>query len=215
MKQLKNLNIFHSNIAADLATLIELNNAGNLSPNDIQFVRFEDDGDGRPYGIKTPADKMAAGYEIYNDAVDDYLKLQVILGYRTTDDLWELVKANHEDDEGFIVVEGCYTNDHDEEFKRIATVAPDTTLEDSFGELVHDMEKTFPKSVVEAVSVAITQQANRQEALLNSVHDDIVKQVNEGDTTVLFELLKYVPHLNLLASLEEESQKNFRCKSST
>lgn len=209
MKQLKNLNIFHTSLAADLATLIQLNNAGNLAPEDIQLVRYED-GTCR-YGIKHSMNDIAAGYENYNDAVEDYLKLQVVLGYRTTNDLWEMVKADYEDDEGFLIVEGCYTNDQEEEYTRIATVAPDTTLEDAFGNLVHGMDKAFPESVVDVVAPAIVRQVNRQEALLNSVHDDIVKQVNQGDTTVLFEMLNFIPHGNLIATLAEEKQKNFRC----
>lgn len=212
MKQLKNLNIFHTSLAQDLATLIGVNNAGNLAPEDIQFICYDDE-ETRPFGIKHPMNAMAAGYENYNNAVEDYLKLQVILGYRTTDDLWEMVKADYEDDEGFLIIEGCYTNDHNEEFKRIATVAPDTTLEDICGVPINDVE-TLPESVKQVACDAIVRQGNRQEALMNSVHDDIVNQVNQGDTTVLFEMLKYVPHLNLLATLEEENQKNFRCKSS-
>ena len=168
MKQLENLNITHTSLAKDLATLIQVNNAGNLAPEDIQLVRYEDDT--CRYGIKHSMNDMAAGYENYSNAVEDYLKLQVVLGYRTTNDLWEMVKADYEDDEGFLIVEGCYTNDPEEEYTRIATVAPDTTLEGKFGNPVNDIE-LLPESVKQVACDAIVRQQQRNENLVEAVHD--------------------------------------------
>jgi len=212
MKILKSYNFFHTNFIEQLGDILSAARKGTLKEKDIQIVRF--DGESCPFGIKTPLEKMAAGYDQdkYEEMVNDYLKLMILCGFRENGDLFEMVKATHEDDQGCLIVEGCYTNDPQEEFTNIATVFPNGRVENQFGDPVDTIFQFGKANTV--VADAVARQEQRKAELIEIIHDDVVKQVNEGDTTVLEEMLKFIPHKNLLGSLSESGQLNHKCKAS-
>jgi hypothetical protein len=212
MKHLDTFNLFHTSLAKDLDRIIEGARDGSIKEDDIQFVRFEDET--RPYGVQTPVSERVAGYEEnqYREAVEDYLRLMVLCGFRRNGDLFHTVKAEHEDEDGNLTVDAYYTNDPNEEGVTIATVLADTTVEDRQGNPIGTIFQ-FGEKANNVIADAVIRQENRREALIEAVHDDIVKQVQEGDTTVMAELLKFVPHENLLQSLKEDHWRNHLCKS--
>ena len=219
MKGIKHLDTFaitHTSLNGNLDNILAGVRSGAIKEKDIQFKRDVDDR--YPFSIHTPVDKhgMGAGYEEgeYNKAVDDYLRLMVLCGFRKNGDLYHHVKADHEDEEGVLHVDAYLTNDKNEEGTVIARVYPDTTLEDQFGNPVMEEVDMVDTKYGRVIGDAITRQLNRKDALIEAVHDDIVKQVQEGDTTVMAELLKFVPHENLLQSLKEDHWRNHLCKSS-
>lgn len=213
MKHLDTFNLFHTSLAKDLDKIIEGARDGLIKEDDIEFVRFDDDV--RPFGISTPVSGLTTGYvsNQYREAVEDYLRLMVLCGFRRNGDLFHTVKAEHEDEDGNLTVDAYYTNDPNEEGVTIATVLADTTVEDRQGNPIGTIFQ-FGEKANSVIADAVIRQENRREALIEAVHDDIVKQVNEGDTTVLAEMLKFVPVPNLIASLSEDEQRNHSVKSS-
>lgn len=212
MKKLNTYNLSHSALAENLDKIIERARNGLIKEEDIKFERYDDS---CSYGVRTPVSQQAAGYNKheYNEALEDYLRLMVLCGFRTPHDLYAQVKADHEDEEGNLKVDAFYTNDPNEEGEVIATVLADTTVEDKFGKPIETIFQ-FGGKANRAIEDAIIRQVNRKENLVEAVHDSLVNDIREGDSTALEELLKFLPIQNLIASLPEEQQRNHFIKSS-
>jgi hypothetical protein len=213
MKTITTFNFFHSNFQDNLDRILDYTRRGEIKEDDIKLKTGDIDGI-LPISISTPADKamMSAGYESYQyqEALEDYLRVMILCGFRTNEDLFSQVKADHEDEDGNLTVDAFYTNDPNEEGIVIATVLSDTTVEDRSGDPISTILK-FGEKAEKAISDAIIRQQNRNERLVQAVHDDIIKQVNEGDTTVLEGLLQRTPHSALLHSLDEKECKKYGC----
>lgn len=211
MKEIRNLNISHSVLGDEVIELIKLKEQGKLSKDEI-FCKTDMENDKYPFSITVPTHDLDMCYKKfkYEEFVEDYLKLMVMLNFKTTDDLWDEVRNGHENEDGFIVIEGCYTNDPNEEYTHIGTVSPDGIVENIFGEEVEDLaEYGYSKSVINAIKDALKRQKERVDGLRTFLIQELCKNESRQNMEKLILSSSFDA---LMKSLDDERKREFALK---
>ena len=119
------------------------------------------------------------------------------------------VRTDYTTPEGNIAVDAWLTSNDDEGGRTVCWVSPD-------GEIIKGTNPECEKDDLECslVQEAIKDAKNAQEELKEKIADEVLEQVKKdaegGDFTVLYELLsKFVPARNLVQALPEEKWKNY------
>ena len=122
------------------------------------------------------------------------------------------VRSHHEDEDGNISIDAYETEDENEEGKVLCVVSPD-------GKILFSNDNQFFKIRLEDVLVreeiiaALKRQEERKQKLVDEVIEEQKEMMgvppNQGDFTVLDELLKFIPCRNLMQSLAEEKWPDY------
>ena len=122
------------------------------------------------------------------------------------------VIADHEDENGNIQIDAYDTDDENEAGKTLCVVSPD-------GKILFSDDNQFFKMRLEDVRVreeiiaALQRQEERKQKLVDEVIDEQKEMMgvppDQGDFTVLDELLKFISCRNLMQSLAEEKWSDY------
>jgi non-ribosomal peptide synthetase component E (peptide arylation enzyme) len=119
----------------------------------------------------------------------------------------------HEDEDGNIHIDGWKTEDANEPGKVICVVSPEGKIltDDSVNDII--LASLENEKVREAIQEAINRQEERKQELVDKVIEEQKEMMgvppDQGDFTVIDELLKFIPCRNLMQSLDESEWKDY------
>lgn len=125
------------------------------------------------------------------------------------------VIADHEDEDGNICIDVYETDDGNEEGKTICGVSPEGKIlvADSTSAKFLVRRSLEDSKVREEIIAAQERQAERKQELVDKVIEEQKEMMgvppDQGDFTVLDELLKFLPCKVLMQALDEEEWKNY------
>ena len=117
---------------------------------------------------------------------------------------WKEIRNDYTDSaEGLIYIDAWTSPDDDEDGRTIATIDLDGNV------TYKDERAKTDKGAQEAIREILNRNEDKKQELVDAVYNQIQKDLEEGDGTVLESLLKEITTTSLLQSLPENNWKDF------
>lgn len=112
---------------------------------------------------------------------------------------WKEIRNDYTDSaEGLTHIDAWTSPDDDEDGRTIATIDLDGNV------TYKDERAKTDKGAQEAIREILNRNEENKQKLVDAVYWDIKKSIEEGDGTVMEDLLKMIPSKNLVQALPEE-----------
>jgi hypothetical protein len=117
---------------------------------------------------------------------------------------WKEIRNDYTDSaEGLTYIDAWTSPDDDEDGRTIATIDLDGNV------TYKDERAKTDKGAQEAIREILNRNEDKKQELVDAVYNQIKKDLEEGDGTVLESLLKEIATTSLLQSLPENNWKDF------